>query len=156
MSIESTLRSRGENQCELCRAPEALRVFEVPPASDGSAGQCMLVCATCDGQLQDPSTVDSQHWACLGETMWSQVPAVQVMAWRMLKLLSSEGWAHDLLDMLYLDEDTLAWAESALLDPGDHSAAGSERLVQDNAGHIEGRVSGQEIVILTEFVKKSG
>lgn len=28
-------------------------------------------------------------------------------------------------------------------------------LVQDNAGHIEGRVSGQQIVILTEFVKKS-
>lgn len=28
-------------------------------------------------------------------------------------------------------------------------------LVQDNEGHIEGRVNGQHIVILTEFVKKS-
>jgi len=28
-------------------------------------------------------------------------------------------------------------------------------LVPDNAGHIEGRVNGQQIVILTEFVKKS-
>lgn len=28
-------------------------------------------------------------------------------------------------------------------------------LVSDNAGHIEGRVNGQRIVILTEFVKKS-
>lgn len=28
-------------------------------------------------------------------------------------------------------------------------------LVLDNAGHIEGRVNGQRIVILTEFVKKS-
>jgi protein PhnA len=28
-------------------------------------------------------------------------------------------------------------------------------LVADNAGHIEGRVEGQRIVILTEFVKKS-
>ena len=28
-------------------------------------------------------------------------------------------------------------------------------LVPDNAGHIEGRVEGQRIVILTEFVKKS-
>lgn len=28
-------------------------------------------------------------------------------------------------------------------------------LVQDNAGHIEGRVESQRIVILTEFVKKS-
>jgi protein PhnA len=29
-------------------------------------------------------------------------------------------------------------------------------LVHDNEGHIEGRVNGQHIVILTEFVKKSG
>ena len=28
-------------------------------------------------------------------------------------------------------------------------------LVSDNAGHIEGRVNDQRIVILTEFVKKS-
>ena len=28
-------------------------------------------------------------------------------------------------------------------------------LVSDNARHIEGRVNGQRIVILTEFVKKS-
>jgi len=28
-------------------------------------------------------------------------------------------------------------------------------LVPDNAGHIEGRMNGQQIVILTEFVKKS-
>ncbi|OQX39454.1 MAG: hypothetical protein B0D91_01520 [Oceanospirillales bacterium LUC14_002_19_P2] len=30
----------------------------------------------------------------------------------MLKRLSSEGWPQDLLDMLYLDEETQAWAES--------------------------------------------
>ena len=28
-------------------------------------------------------------------------------------------------------------------------------LVRDNAEHIEGRVDGQQIVILTKFVKKS-
>lgn len=35
------------------------------------------------------------------------------------------------------------------------SAVRGISLVQDNAGHIEGRVEGQRIVILTEFVKKS-
>lgn len=29
-------------------------------------------------------------------------------------------------------------------------------LVRENAAHIEGRINGQQIVILTEFVKKSG
>ncbi|MGL5398849.1 MAG: alkylphosphonate utilization protein [Plesiomonas shigelloides] len=46
--------------------------------------------------------------------MWSQVPAVQVMAWRQLKNVSHEVWAQDLLDMLYLDEETLAWAEAGV------------------------------------------
>ena len=36
------------------------------------------------------------------------------------------------------------------------TAVRSIRLVHDNADHIEGRVEGQTIVILTEFVKKSG
>ena len=44
--------------------------------------------------------------------MWSQVPAVQVMAWRMLTRLSAEGWPQELLDMMYLDDQTLAWAKS--------------------------------------------
>ena len=46
--------------------------------------------------------------------MWSQVPAVQVMAYRQLKHLVAQGehWAQDLLDMLYLDEETQAWADS--------------------------------------------
>ena len=46
--------------------------------------------------------------------MWSQVPAVQVMAFRLLNRLSSEGWARDLQDMMYLDDETLEWAESGL------------------------------------------
>ena len=34
------------------------------------------------------------------------------------------------------------------------TAVRSISLVHDNAGHIEGRVEGQRIVILTEFVKR--
>jgi protein PhnA len=46
--------------------------------------------------------------------MWSQVPAVQVVAWRKLNLLRLEGWPQDLLDMLYMEDEVLAWAKSAL------------------------------------------
>ena len=35
------------------------------------------------------------------------------------------------------------------------AAVPSEHMVADNPAHIEGRVEGQRIVILTEFVKKS-
>jgi len=112
MSTEKTLQARSESRCELCGTTESLTVYAVPPSSNGSADQCVLLCAACREQIENPGKVDVHHWRCLNESMWSQVPAVQVMAWRMLKRLSNEGWAQDLLDTLYLDDETLAWAQA--------------------------------------------
>jgi len=192
MSTESELQARSGGKCELCGATESLGVYEVPPDSDGSADQCVLMCETCREQIEDPAKVDVNHWRCLNDSMWSQVPAVQVMAWRMLTRLSAEGWPRDLLDMLYLDEATLAWAKAtgegeaagdaavhvdchgAVLEAGDTvtlvkdlnvkgagftakrgTAVRGISLVADNPEQIEGRVEGQQIVLLTKFVKKS-
>ena len=112
MSTEKTLQTRSESKCELCGATENLAVYEVPPQANGSADQCVLLCTICCSQIEEPEKIDAHHWRCLNESMWSQVPAVQVMAWRMLTRLSAEGWAQDLLDMLYLDEETQAWAQA--------------------------------------------
>lgn len=194
MSTETELHARSESKCELCGAKERLGVYEVPPGSNGSADQCVLICETCREQIENPDKVDVHHWRCLNESMWSQVPAIQVMAWRMLKRLSAEGWTQELLDMLYLDEATLAWAQAgdasrsetteeevkhvdchgAVLEAGDTvtlikdldvkganftakrgTAVRGISLVANNPEHIEGRVNGQQIVILTKFVKKS-
>jgi protein PhnA len=94
--------------------------------------------------------------------------------------------------MLYLDEETLAWAQAGadqpegegepvhkdsnggLLADGDTvvltkdlnvkgttftakrgTAVRNIRLVNDNHEHIEGKVNGTQIVILTKFTKKS-
>jgi len=192
MSTEKALHARSESKCELCGATESLGVYEVPPGSDGGADECALICETCREQIENPEKVDVHHWRCLNDSMWSQVPAVQVMAWRMLKRLSTEGWPQDLLDMLYLDEGTQAWAEATgegksdedtvkhvdsngtVLEAGDTvtlikdlNVKGAKFtakrgtvvrgifLVADNPEHIEGRVDGQQIVILTKFVKKA-
>lgn len=192
MSTEQVLRERSESKCELCGATDNLGVYEIPPTSDGSAEQSVLVCETCREQIEDPEKMDVNHWRCLNDSMWSQVPAVQVMAWRMLTRLSAEGWPQELLDMLYLDDDTLAWAKAsgegageedsvrhldsngAVLEAGDTvhlikdlNVKGANftakrgtpvrniSLVPDNPEQIEGRVNGQQIVILTKFVKKS-
>ena len=48
--------------------------------------------------------------------MWSEVPAVQVTAYRLLSRLSEHAWAQDALDMLYLDEPTKAWADAGLTE----------------------------------------
>lgn len=191
MSIEQALHTRSESKCELCGATEALAAFSVPPASDESLDQSALLCETCRTQIENPDQVDPNHWRCLNDSMWSQVPAVQVLAWRMLNRLRAEGWPQDLLDMMYLEDDTRTWAEAtgdhlsddeqvrhvdsngAVLEAGDTvtlikdlnvkgssltakrgTAVRNISLVPDNPEHIEGRVEGQQIVILTKFVKK--
>lgn len=151
----------------------------------------MAVCGICNYQIENEDAVEAKHWRCLNDSMWSEVLAVQVMAWRMLTRLKAEGWPQDLLDMLYLGEETLAWAKASgegevaddkvvhrdsngvILEIGDTvvlikdlpvrelsmaakrgTAARRISLVHDNAEHIEGKVDGIQIVILTKFVKK--
>ncbi len=112
MNIEKELHTRSESKCELCGSTDNLIVFEVPPKSNGSLNQCILICNICNEQIKNPEKTDTHHWRCLNESMWSQIPAVQVVIWRILTRLSAEGWPQDLLDMLYLEEDVLTWASS--------------------------------------------
>jgi len=112
MNTEQTLRARSGSKCELCGAGGELHIYAVPPHGDGNADHCVLLCATCHTQIGDPAKVDPNHWRCLNDSMWSTVPAVQVMAWRMLNRLRPEGWPEALIDMLYLDDATRAWAEA--------------------------------------------
>lgn len=191
MTTEQILRERSGDKCELCGSTEQLAVYAVPDSPDDTAEQSIYICNTCHEQIEDPDKVDVNHWRCLNDSMWSPVPAVQVMAWRMLKRLSAEGWPQELLDMLYFDDEQLAWAEAGIhaendddmvvhkdsngtvLEAGDNvtlikdlkvkganftakqgTAVRNISLVADNPEHIEGRVEGQRIVILTQFVKK--
>ena len=192
MSIEDKLLERSGSKCELCSSTDDIAVYEVPPNSDGSIERSLLICSTCSEQIENPDKLVVNHWRCLTDSMWSEVPAVKVLVWRMLDRLHSEGWTSGLLDMLYLDEETLKWAQSKedkddqeeaikhidsngdLLQSGDSvilikdlnvkganfttkrgTAVRRISLVHDNAEQIEGKVNGQHIVILTQFVKKS-
>ena len=192
MSIQKELIARSGSVCELCGATDDLSVYEVPSSPSNGANESIYICNTCKEQVEDKEKVDANHWRCLNDSMWSQVAAVQVMAWRMLNRLKNEGWPQDLLDMLYLEEDTLAWAKAAgdgeedddvvkhkdsngvELLPGDTVvlikdlnvkgggftakrgvAVRGISLVHDNPEQIEGRVSGQQVVLLTQYVKKT-
>jgi protein PhnA len=118
MRIEKELQARSNECCELCGSTENLGVFEVLPAPNDTADRCIYACNTCREQLTDPEVVDANHWRCLNDSMWSEVPAVKVVAWRMLNQLRAEGWPQDLLDMLYLDEETQEWAQALGSDDG--------------------------------------
>lgn len=194
MSIENTLLERCGSKCELCSAESKLTAYHVPPVASRSAEKSVMLCDECLGQIEDPSKTDANRWRCLGESMWSEHPAVQVMAWRLLKRLSGHDWAQDLLNQLYLDEELQKWAE-AVTDEADRDSASdavptkdsngnvlmdgdSVTLIKDldvkganftakrgtvvknisltsNPAHIEGRVNGTQIVLLTCFLKKT-
>jgi protein PhnA len=112
MSIEKELLERSGSKCEFCSATENLEVYEVPPISSGGLDGSLLGCNTCIEQINNPKATDENHWRCLNDSMWSEFKAVQAVAWRMLSRLRSKGWPQDLLDMLYLDDETLKWAEA--------------------------------------------
>lgn len=114
MSNEQTLNERSGSKCELCESTANLNVYAVQPQRTGSADESALICETCLTQLEDPAKTVSNHWRCLNTSMWSEVPAVKVIAWRMLDRLKGEGWPQDLLDQLYLDDEQLAWAMAGL------------------------------------------
>ena len=91
MSQESELKNRSESKCELCGSESGLIAFDVAPKG-GNADGSILTCETCNVQLSDDSKIEVNHWRCLNDSMWSTVPAVQVVAFRMLTKLKSEGW----------------------------------------------------------------
>lgn len=144
MSILQTLNQRSNNHCELCQATDQLDIYEVPPA-EPSADKCILVCTTCHKQLDKTATLDSNHWRCLSEAMWSSVPAVQVTAYRQLKRLSSEPWAQDNLDMLYLEDDIKTWAEEGLNTEADNPTLDAHGTVLQ---------AGDNVTIIKDLVVK--
>jgi protein PhnA len=111
MSLLNTLQERANNQCELCASEDNLTIYGVPPHSDENVDDSILVCATCIAQINKEAEMDGNHWRCLNDSMWSEVDAVKVVAWRMLNRLRKEGWPQDLIDMMYLEDDTLKWAK---------------------------------------------
>ncbi len=112
MGVLEDLQSRSDSKCELCTATDGLKVYEVPPTSVTGVDSSILACATCIGQIENPDITEANHWRCLNDSMWSEHRAVQAVAWRMLSRLKAEGWPQDLLDMLYLEDDTLKWAQA--------------------------------------------
>ena len=107
------LARRSKSCCELCGENTSLTAYEVSPVPDmPEAARTLFICDTCQHQLAGKQALEPRHWYPLQEKIWSEYPVVQVMAWRMLQQLKAEPWAQDLLDQMYLEEDTLHWAQN--------------------------------------------
>jgi protein PhnA len=192
MNLEKELRERSDSTCELCSATSDLQVYKLENFPGEPIDGSFMACEVCAEQLEDSEKIEVNHWRCLNDSMWSTVPAVQVIAFQMLTRLKAEGWPQDLLDMMYMEDELKAFAKSqliseennteeivhkdsngAVIEAGDTvvltkdlnvkgssltakrgTAVRRVSLVHDNPEQIEAKVEGQQIVILTKFVKK--
>jgi protein PhnA len=188
MSFEKELAIRSANVCELSGSAEELVSYLVEPKVGNNSDEFIFITKNLKEQLDGTKELNPNDWRCLNESMWSEVEAVKVIAYRMLNQLKSEGWPADLIEMIYLEEDTLAWAKETMEDEfavkhvdsngvqiksGDSvvlikdldvkgtsmvakrgTTVRNIRVVHDNPELIEGKVNGQTIYILTQYVKK--
>jgi len=179
-----TLQTRADNTCELCAATADLAAFPVGPTPDGTAMTAALLCPTCSVQIAGDMDVNhwrclsnamwSEH-APVQVLAWRMLDRLSDQAWARdltdMLYLDDETlvWAKSgaIRESLHKDSN------GAALVAGDNvvlikdlpvkgggftakrgTAVRGISLVADNPAHIEGRVEGQRIVILTEFVKK--
>ncbi len=149
MKLEQTLRQRSSGSCELCAATGDLFVYNVPPQDQENTDNSILVCNKCLQQVEKKEPLDQEHWKCLTTAMWSEVPAVQVVAWRMLNRLRNESWAAESLDMMYFDDEQLSWAKAT----GDHESDGTVNLHQDANGNL---LKSGDTVVLTKSLDVKG
>ena len=112
MSLERALIKRSNSTCELCSTAENLEVYTLQPSQKSEEQNSLYACRICIDQIENPDTMDQNHWRCLNDSMWSEHKSVQILAWRLLYRLKSEGWSQDLLDMMYLDENDLEFAKA--------------------------------------------
>src|SRR5690606_38526394 len=141
--------TRSGGKWELCSRENDVQHYEVQPQDGRAAGNCIMACAKCRAQIDKREELDSNHSRVLRETTRSVATGEQVMAWRMLSRLRNECWAADNLDMLYLDDERLAWAKKT----GDHESDGSVELHRDANGNL---LQAGDNVVLTKSLDVKG
>ena len=112
--LSQELAARCGLKCELCGSDSSLSTYIVPPKSGDHIDEQLALCGICTDFIENPDKSDVAHWRCLNDSIWSPVPAVQVVSFRMLQRLSDQSWAQDLSGMVYLDDQTREWAENTL------------------------------------------
>ena len=146
MKLETFLQERSGNQCELTGVTEDLVIYEVNPDASSNPDRNVLITKKCVNQIEKKEELDANFWeSFLLTSMWSEIPVIQVLSWRMLNRFRNESWAADALDMMYLDDDNLEWAKAS----GDHEGDGSVDLHKDSNGNV--LINGDTVTLIKDL-----
>ena len=146
MALIDTLKTRASSKCELCGNTESLHVYEVQPTSKVDENSCVLLCSTCNDQIQS-NELEQNHWRCLNDSMWSEVAPVQVLAYRLLTQLNER----DLLEQLYLDDSLIEWARAGL--PAEEEIDSSAPTIDSNGTRL---MEGDSVTLIKDLDVKGG
>ena len=150
MKFEAEIKTRSNGKCEVCEATENLSIYEVKGNENSGSSSLLMMCDKCLAQVEKKEEPDSAHWQkSLPTAMWSEIPAVKVLAWRMLNRFRAEAWASEMLDMMYMEDTDLEWAKIS----GDHVAEGGVELHRDSNGAI---LQTGDTVVLTKSLDVKG
>jgi len=164
--------------CELCGSVEGLSDYTVSPKDD-----TITICNTCAASIEDPTT-NEKHWNCLHDSMWSTEPAVQVVAFRLLTKLGAQdqldmlyleddvkAWAEEGLNeekqeptrdangTILVEGDSVSIIKDLVVKGAGFTAKQGTtvkniRMAQGDPTHIQGRVNGTMIFIISAYLKK--
>lgn len=169
------LMTRSGGQCEFCQGGDQLVSVSVTPEDQ------VLLCGICRSEVDAPKghwhCLEGAAWSEVQSVqiaVWRKLPEIPE-PWaadtRDMMVLEPEALARaiaaDQPEVIHRDSNgmQLAHGDTVVLvkdlpvkGAGFTAKRGTAvrniSLVPDNAAHIEGRVEGQRIVILTEFVKR--
>lgn len=149
--MHEQLVSRSGNLCELCAGTTGLHAFEVTGTNGSGIDTSVLICEVCSAQLGEGAVLDKDHWRCLNNSMWSEYTPVQVLSYRLLYRLKQEGWARELLEQMYLDDEVLIWAKAELPKESDRD---SIRTLDSNGTELQ---EGDSVTLIKDLdVKGAG
>ncbi|MCZ8089388.1 MAG: PhnA domain-containing protein [Flavobacterium sp.] len=143
MSIvtEKRVKDRSGSVCEISGSDENLVVYLVEPKTEETPENCILITKNLKNQIENPETMNPNDWRGLSDSMWNENLPVQIVSWRMLARLKN----HDLLDMMYLDEDALEWAKAT----GEADDDEGKIIHKDSNGNI--LKDGDSVVLIKDL-----
>ena len=146
----SSLSERANGACELCGSSLNLIAVAVDTDAAQTPDTSALLCAECRPGLEPGAVLEGPHWRCLQDSIWSVVPAIQVLSYRLLHRTKSLPWAMDLLDQVYLEDDVRAWAERGLQEASESNLA----VVDSNGTELQ---DGDSVTLIKDLdVKGAG
>jgi protein PhnA len=138
---EKRLKDRSGSKCEISGSDENLTVYLVAPKTEATPENCILITQSLKDQLENKETTIPNDWRGLSDSMWNENLPVQIVSWRMHARLKN----NDMLEMMYLDEEALAWAKAT----GEDEDEEGKIIHKDSNGNI--LLDGDSVVLIKDL-----